>query len=371
MIDRICQISSVHISSDTRVFFKECRSLARAGYHTTLIARDNGEARIVDGVHIVPFRPDGGRLRRILFSPLRMLRMALKQKAALYHFHDPELIFVGMLLRLFRKKVIYDVHEDSPKVMRDKSYIRWRVIRLVISGIVRAAEKFGALFYNHIIAATPGIAVNFSSRKTTIVRNAPLLKLVRTAMTPGDLGIEKEKPVIVYVGVLSRARGLKEMVQAMEYIGPKAEMWLIGSWERSDIDRECRAEKGWQYVRFFGQKPQEEAYAYMKAGDIGIVNFHPLANHINALPNKIFEYMALGLPIVLSNFPYWRENFDRFALFVDPQNPRDIADKINRLLDDEELRLEKGKKGREFIDSGYSWESEENVLIDVYKKVLD
>lgn len=367
--NRVCQISSVHPVSDTRVFYKECKSLANAGYNTTLIARDNGEAKTVDNVHIVPFHLDGGRFKRILFSPLRMLRMALKQKAALYHFHDPELIFVGILLKLFRKKVIYDVHEDFPKVMRDKSYIRWRFIRNMISSIVRMAEKFGTLFYDHIITATPGIAANFSSKKTTVVRNVPLLKLFQ-ANAVSDVEIKKEKPVIIYVGVLSRARGLKEMVQAMEFIGPRAEMWLLGSWERDDIYHECQAEKGWEYVKFFGQKPQEEAYAYMKAGDIGIVNFMPLANHINALPNKIFEYMALGLPVVLSNFPYWQENFDYCALFADPQNPKDIADKINMFLDDRELRIKKGKKGKDLIESGYSWESEEKVLIDVYKKVL-
>jgi glycosyltransferase involved in cell wall biosynthesis len=366
-MNHICQISSVHSTTDTRVFFKECRSLAGAGYKVTLIARDDGEERTVDGVHIVPFHLYRNRFKRILFSPVRMLRQALKQKAELYHFHDPELIIVGLLLKLAGKKVIYDVHEDFPKQILDKSYLKVRFVRPVLAGIVRVVEAFGALFFNRIIAATPAIAANFKESKTTQVHNLPLLTMTRSDVT---LDVKKEKPVIVYVGVLSQARGLKQMIQAMEYVGDRAEMWLVGKWERQDIYEECKALEGWKYVRFFGQKPQKEAYAFMRMGDMGIVNFLPIANHVNALPNKIFEYMSLGLPVVISDFPYWRENFEVNALFADPFKPEEVAERINRYLDNPQLMKEKGQNGKDKIDSGFSWEREEKILVDLYRQLL-
>ncbi len=361
---KICQVSSVHPSTDTRVFFKECKALAEAGYNVVLIARDKGSARTESGVEIVPFHLYTNRFKRMLFSPFRMLRMALKEKAAIYHFHDPELIFVGLMLKLFGKKVIYDVHEDVPKQIMGKSYIRSLLFRRVLSSVVKTVEKTAALFFDRIITATGDIALHFNPLKTTVVRNLPVLQLMAA---PAALDIVKEKPAIVYVGVLSRIRGLVEIVQAMEYVGPKAELWLVGSWERDELYEECRKLKGWQYVRFFGPKPQKEAYTYMRNADIGIVNFHPLPNHVNALPNKIFEYMALALPLVLSNFPSWVETFADYAVFADPYDPKDIADKISTLLENRDLRTEKGRKGKKSIDSGYSWEHEKNVLLHLYR----
>lgn len=363
---KICHFSSVHKALDTRVFFKECKSLANAGYDVTLIARYDKE-EIKEGVRIVPFNLYSNRIKRVLFSPFRMLRMTLKQKAALYHFHDPELIPVGIMLRLLGKKVIYDVHEDVAKQLLDKSYFRFRFIARLLAFLAWVTEKTGELFFSHIIAATPSIAGNFRPAKTTIVRNVPLLTLFHSNVS---IDIKKEKPVVAYVGVLAKTRGLVQMVQAMEYVGDKAEMWLVGNWENESIEKECRSQKGWKNVRYFGTRPQEEAYAYMKAGDIGIVNFLPLANHLNSLPNKIFEYMTLGMPAVLSNFPFWRESFDHFALFADPEKPQEIAQRIMEFLAHPALIETKGKSGKAFIDSGYSWDKEEQVLFGVYKTLL-
>ncbi len=363
---KICQFSSVHPASDTRVFHKECKSLVAAGYDVTLIARDKGEPNTVEGVKIIPFHLHNNRFKRILFSPFQMLGLTLKQKAALYHFHDPELVIVGMMLKLFGKKVIYDVHEDFPKQMLDKSYLSSPLLRKAVSRAVRAVERFGTLFFNHIITATPSIAKNFSPKKTTVVRNVPLLELIHSDAAPE---IEKKKPVIIYAGVLSRARGLVEIVRAMEHIGSRAGLWLLGGWENAAIEEQCRSLEGWKYVRFFGMKPQAEAYAMMNMADIGIVNFFPLANHVEALPNKIFEYMALGLPLVISNFPFWQENFDACALFADPHNPKEIARQITTYLDNQPLRQEKGQKGKELIDNGFSWEQEQSILTDLYNRL--
>lgn len=363
---KVCHLSSVHQPKDTRVFFKECRSLAAAGFDVTLVVRCD-TVEVIDGVRFVPFVAYKNRFKRILLSPFRMLRVALKQKAKLYHFHDPELIPVGIWLRLFGKKVIYDVHEDVPKQILDKTYIKSRAVRRFISWCAKIVEKFGVLFFSQVVAATPDIGSNFKPKKTTVVRNVPLLKLIHSDIVPE---VEKTKPVVVYGGVLSRMRGLKEIVQAMEHVGGRAELWLLGKWEREEMHEECKAQKGWEHVRTFGMKPQAEAYAIMKMADMGIVNFMPLANHVNALPNKIFEYMALSLPMVLSDFQYWRENFDRCALFADPKKPEEIAARIVEYLDNPPLGQEKGKHGRDLIESGFSWEKEEAILIDLYKKLL-
>lgn len=361
---RICHISSVHPALDTRVFYKECKSLAAAGYHVTLIAVTDQGQQTIDGVHIVPFPPYRNRFKRILLSPLRMLRIALKQKSPLYHFHDPELIPVGIMLKILGKKVVYDVHEDLPKQIMGKPYIRSRFVGKLLGLITRLFEWTGSLFFNRIVVVTPKIAQNFPARKTLMIRNLPELKMFHDSIQPD---IQKEKPVLIYVGALTRIRGLKEVVQAMKYIGPRAHLWLLGKWESETFHNQCQQQEGWKYVQYFGQKPQKEAYGYIKTADIGIVNFLPVPNHLDAMPNKIFEYMTLGKPIVMSHFPLWQETFPECALFADPTDPADIARHVERFLDDPKMIKEMGQKGKSKVESGFSWESEEQILLNMYK----
>ena len=121
---KVCHLTSVHSSKDTRIFFKECRGLAKAGYDVTLIAiHDKLEPETSDGVKIVPFPPIKNRFSRILFSPLRMFFMARKEKAKIYHFHDPELIVAGFLLKLTGATVIFDVHENIAMQIKIKHYL--------------------------------------------------------------------------------------------------------------------------------------------------------------------------------------------------------------------------------------------------------
>ncbi|MCP4149683.1 MAG: glycosyltransferase family 4 protein, partial [bacterium] len=127
---KVCHLTSVHPSRDTRILYKECQSLAAAGYDVTLIAKNEKKEENVEGVKINSFPHIKNRILRVLMSPLRMYRIAVKQKANIYHFHDPELLITGLLLRIFtRSKVIYDIHEDYAKNIIDRKRIKFAVIR--------------------------------------------------------------------------------------------------------------------------------------------------------------------------------------------------------------------------------------------------
>src|SRR5699024_5185338 len=101
----IVHFSSVHQVTDVRVFLKECRSLAKAGYRVTLVAR-GAESGVSDGVRqiAVSNSAPGGRLGRMILGSAQVVRRAWAEKGDLYHFHDPELIPFGLLMKLFRKK---------------------------------------------------------------------------------------------------------------------------------------------------------------------------------------------------------------------------------------------------------------------------
>jgi len=364
---KVCILTSIHPPFDGRIFHKEAKTLVKAGYDVVLIAQHNKE-EVVGGVRIVPLPKPKNRFERMTGVVWRLFRLALKEKADVYHFHDPELIPVGLVLRLFGKKVIYDVHEDVPKQILTKDWIRSYIVRKIISFIFKGFENLSCSFFNAIIAATPDIAKKFPSQKTMTLRNFSILELIDKTK---PININKQKPIIIYAGGLTKIRGIKQIIQAMEFIGEKVELWFLGKWESEEFKKECESLKGWRYTKYLGYAPYGKHYSFIKVANIGVINFLPLPNQQKAMPNKPFEYMACSLPMIMSNFPYWQKIFGECALFANPYDPKDIAEKIFYLLDNLDKAKKLGNNGRRLVEEKYSWEAEQRRLLDIYERVLN
>lgn len=107
----ICMLSSAHSAFDVRIFYKEAKSLSKAGYEVVIISQHDKE-EIVDNIKIITLPMPKNRFHRMTNIVWKLFKLALKEKADVYHFHDPELIPIGILLKLKRMKIIYDVHGD-------------------------------------------------------------------------------------------------------------------------------------------------------------------------------------------------------------------------------------------------------------------
>lgn len=357
----------MHAVKDIRIFYKECKSLSKAGYEVFYIV-SHDRAELLDDIHVIPLPFPSSRLKRIIVHPLLALKESLKLKALIYHIHDPELLPIGWILRIVGKKVIYDAHEHLAKDILDKPWIQSRAARKIVS--------FGASFFEHlsvrvlsgVVGATSHIAAQFIPQKTALVRNFPMLGFI--AEVPRPSARQDGKYTIVYTGGLTRIRGIVQMVAAMNHLPVDTELVLAGQWEDNAIENECMMNPGWSKCRYVGQIPQRDAYALMKGADLGILTFLPAANHFEAMPNKAFEYLACGLPMVISDFPYWKQLFGSNAQYVDPSDPVSIAQGIEQML--VKIRKEKKSSGNEkaSVSVAFSWEAEEKVLLDFYRKLL-
>ncbi|MFN4190866.1 MAG: glycosyltransferase, partial [Pseudothermotoga sp.] len=181
MEEKIVHFTTVHPAFDIRIFHKEAKTLAQAGYNVTLIAQHEKE-EIVNGVRIIPLPRSKNRLSRFLILTWCAFFTAIRQRAQIYHFHDPELIPVGIALRLAGKKVIYDVHEDLPRQILSKPWIP-RSLRSFVAKMAQMLEKIAAKSLNGIVAVTPNIANHFPEKKTVIVQNFPLLSELTLAQS--------------------------------------------------------------------------------------------------------------------------------------------------------------------------------------------
>lgn len=364
---KICHLTSVHPSNDNRIFFKECLTLSQNGYDVTLIA-PHGKNEIVEGVQIVHIEKLPGRLKRMFITSFfYMLVLALKNSASIYHFHDPELMPLGLVLRLFGKTVIYDVHENLSASILSKPYLGKNAKKLV-SKLIGGVESFCSYFFSGIVAARPDIAAIFNNKNIIVLRNFPVLDFLPPELDKNSF--QKEKLAVIYVGGMTKIRGIFELVEAFSNLN-QAELWLLGPIKEQQLKSDCENSLGWKNVRYFGSVTAKEVFNYIQKADIGIITFLPEPNHITTLATKPFEYMACGLPMIMSNFPYWKDTFSEVSVFVDPTKPAEIAIAINELCSNPELMKRLGQRGKELSLKEFNWEAENGRLLDLYQQILN
>jgi glycosyltransferase involved in cell wall biosynthesis len=367
---KIVHMTSVHSAFDVRIFHRHCKSLARAGHEVVLIAAHPRDTEI-DGVRIRAIPEVKNRLLRMTCSVYRIFRQALREQAEVYHFHDPELIAVGALLAGRGKTVIYDVHEDVPADVRYKPYLpAW--LRPSLSWFIDRFEKAASHRFSGIISATQPISERFafSNKNNIVVHNFPMLDDLPLTLVPW----KSRKSTIAYVGSITEARGVRELVAAINLVAESfnARLVLAGSFDTGSLMEQVAGLPGWRRVDYLGFVDPCGITKVLSSARIGAVILHPEPNYTRAMPIKLFEYMANGIPVVASDFPLWREMIQDAGcgLMVDPLDPKAIANAIEYLLSHPVEAEAMGCRGREAVERNYNWRSEEEKLLQFYENLL-
>ena len=367
--NNISHLTSVHPAFDARIFYKECKTLTQNGYGVTIIAQHDKD-ETVDGIKIIALPKVNDRLERFIKLNIIVFWEALKKRSDIYHFHDPELILVGIILKIFGKKVIYDVHEDAPRQILYKYWIP-KSFRIVISKILELIEFISAYIMDGIVCATPKIASRFPSDKTVVVQNFPRRDEI---FTKEIIPYELRPSLVGYIGDISETRGIFEIIKAIELLPNELDIKLIlaGSFIPPEMENEVRRMSGWKKVEFLGWKSRNEVLCLLGNIKIGLCLLHPVENFINSYPLKLFEYMAAGIPFVASHFPLWKIIVEKYlcGVCVDPLNPEDIAKAIEYLIRHPEVAKRMGENGKKAVLEIFNWENEAKKLGTLYKKLL-
>ncbi len=360
---KVCHVSTVHPAFDGRIFDKQCISLVNAGFDVSLVIPYN-KNETIEGVKIVGLKRFSNRILRISIAPIFAFFKVLGTRAKIVEFHDPELMFLGVILKILGKKVIFDSHENVSSQIEDKPWIRLRFIRVIVKSVYRLVEKTCIFFYDKVISVTPEIVSFLAPKKGLLLRNYPLVKHVTTS---NNLRENKHLTRFIYVGGLTQLRGVSEICKAFSRLENDCELILAGQWESEEFANECLANS--TRIIYKGVLKLNEVYELISSADVGLATLYHQKNYLNSLPVKSFEYMANGLPLIMSDIPYWKIHYANFAKFVNPQNIDEIANAMQWMLDHPEKRSELGDMGRKAVLEKYSWEIESKKLLNMYKEL--
>lgn len=355
---KVCNLTSVHPRYDTRIFLKQCWAQSLQG-EAHLVVADNGKDEIKDNIHIHSVKGYRNRFFRMTLAVWNVYRRAKSIKADICILHDPELLSIALLLKKTGAKVFFDSHECYTESLQNAywipSFLRKYVVRLY-----QNIESFILPRLDGVIAATDHIAdvLHKYNKNIFVLHNYALLKEFSECKKPD---FDRNNRVL-YCGGITENRNILNMIKALELCHNDVKLILCGTFSPSALIEQCKLLPGWDKVEYMGYIDRQKLHNLATKCFCGMVLFNYENNNKNGIPNKIFEYVGMYLPVIASNFDLWKKiignNNAPFGLFVNPKDPQEIAAAIDKLYENKALAKQLGESGRNAVEMKYNFEAE-------------
>jgi len=356
--------------TDQRVH-KVCLTLVSLGFDVTLIGRKLPKSLPMDK------RPYKSHRMRLLFKkgPLfygeynkRLFLYLLFHKVDLLVSNDLDTLLPNFLIhRLKKVPIVYDSHEYFTQVPE-------LVGRPRVQKIWKRIESWIFPKLKDVFTVNDSIADLFENDygiRPRVVRNIPIRKNHVNPATRKQLGLSEEKKILILQGSgINVERGSEEMLEAMKYID-NAILLIIGGGDVIDVLKEMAKSpelKG--KVIFKPKQTYQNLMLYTACADIGLtLDKDTNLNYRFSLPNKLFDYIHAGIPVLATPLPEIKKIINRYDIgdFIPSHKPKEIAEKVNQILADQTLMLN-WKKNASFAAENLTWQNEEKELKEVYSK---
>lgn len=366
---KICHLTSAHNNNDTRIFYKECVSLAKK-YDVYMVAR--GGSREEKGVHVIGVgeAPDN-RLKRAISFADKVVSKGIEIDADVYHLHDPELLRFVDRLKKKGKIVIFDSHEDTLHQMREKTYIPKTFRGLFADSYTKYATRIFSKC-DFLVTVTPTVYEDLKNINphTFMVTNYPFIPEVTDYPDDRHRKIDNHKLKLCFTGGLTKQWNHERFSRVIRSI-PECEYVLCGKTDEEYIEYLNELSGG--KVRYLGKVSPPEAVSVQKQCDVGIALLLPSLNSVGmtgTLGNtKMFEYMSSGIPVICTKFDLWKDIIDKYdcGICVDPYSDKEIRDAVKTLKNNPEKRLRMGKNGVKAVLQEYNWNTQEKELFNLYE----
>ena len=365
MTQKVVHISTVHSPHDPRIYHKQCRTLAKAGFDVTLICPHDGEFQPEDGVKAILLPKPKTRKERMTTTQRQAYQEARKLEADVYCFHDPELIFLGRKLKNKNNVVIYDIHEDYETAMGQKQYLPGPLAPLA------------AFTYRNLTKLlTRDFALSLAEKyykekfpRGKCILNYPFL----SGRQKKAERKEEDKYRLLYTGNVTAERGAYIHARLPE-LDDEVSVTYVGKCAKEIGDKIYSISKRNSITGLDHYVPwQDIEDAYFDNNWLAGLALFPATEHYKKKElTKFFEYMYAEIPILCSDFPAWKEFVEthKCGIAVDPNDDEAILQALNFLKYNPETASEMGKNGREAVIRELNWHAEAKKLVDWYNNLL-
>ena len=361
---KIAYLTSVHPRNDTRVD-KMCQTSLKFSEVFLICADGFGNSK-KKNFTIYDLGVPKNRLSRVWTVCNQIYKTARNINADIYHIHDPELIRIGLNLIKDGKKVIFDSHEYIIPQLLDKVYLNFLIKYLIVIFYFFyqsiALNKFTAL-----IAATKRISKDLKkfNSNVTVIFNYPTINKNFSSKP-----VVSQKKKICYIGDISTNRGIVNLVKSLEFVKNDITLELAGKFDSKELLVRLKKIPSWKKVNYLGYV-DHNVFFNSTNYQAGMLNLLRTRNHNESLPNKLFEYMKYGIPIIYSNFYFWNRIIKKNNCGVpcNQNNPQDIANKIDYIINNPIKAKKMSMNGFKAFKKYYNWCSEEKKLFKLYKKI--
>lgn len=393
----VCMIFLRHSALDCRIYYKEARTLRDAGYNVHLIGRLSSKGAFYDmGGNSIAFPDQNGiweydgmvfhgikRRRGIVGKILEvrdLVRVGLELKADVYHCHESDIaLSAAVKIKKTLKsstKLIYDMHEFGPGSWKYvvKSGLKNIALYLFTCGMKRGVNCSDYLITANTIVRGRTLIFN-RYKKVEILENAPVLSIFKDGERSKK---ESDTIVLCHEGAMGFARGLKEMVSLVERSASRIKLRIVGTVagkEKKWVEAEIKDNPDLsQRIHITGWLPYEEVGNAISGCDIGLIMFHPTVNNMLAgPPNKLYNYMRYGMPVVSVDLPETRAIINKYrcGIIVKEWNVDSVIQAIHYLINHPEEAKAMGQRGKEAILNELSWEHQGEKLLKIYEELFN